>query len=328
MTHAAHVLALLFVLCAAVPARAAWFSDTQPIMGTRVHAELWHHDAAVAERLLAAVMAEMQRIDATYSPYRQDSALSLLNRDAAYGWVTVSAELFELLARSRQVSELTGGAFDVTYASVGRYYDYRKGERPDDARIRAAVEAIDYRHVQLDREHLRVRYARPEVYVDLGGIAKGYAVDRCIAILREAGVEQASVAAGGDSYIIGDRRGQPWKVGIRDPRDAQAMVALLPLEDTAVSTSGDYERFFEEDGVRYHHILDPATGQSARDAWSVTILGPDTTFTDALSTSVFVLGPDKGLALIDRLPGIDAIIIDAEGQLRYSAELARMVPDS
>ncbi|HEX7035152.1 MAG TPA: FAD:protein FMN transferase [Pseudomonadales bacterium] len=310
------------------PARAEWFSDTQSIMGTRVHAELWHDDPAEAERLLAAVMAEMRRIDAAYSPFIETSELSRLNREAPHGWVDVSAELFELLARSRQVSELSGGAFDVTFASVGRYYDYRRGERPDDELLRRAVEAIDYRYVELDPAGPRVRYARPEVYVDLGGIAKGYAVDRCVALLRDAGVREASVSAGGDSYILGDRHGEPWTVGIRDPRHEGAMTAVLPLMDTAVSTSGDYERYFIEDGVRYHHILDPATGRSATDSWSVTILGPETTFTDALSTSVFVLGPEKGLELIDRLPGVDAIIVDADGRLRYSADLAPMAPPS
>ena len=167
-----------------------------------------------------------------------------------------------------------------------------------------------------------MRFAHPLVYIDLGGIAKGYAVDRCISIIRTAGIDQAAVAAGGDSRIIGDRRGQPWTVGVRDPRDDQSMAVLLPLVDTAVSTSGDYERFFVEDGVRYHHILDPRTGDSARQSWSVTILGPEATFTDALSTSVFVLGPERGLELVNRLNGIDAIIIDAQGQLLYSQDLA------
>jgi thiamine biosynthesis lipoprotein len=140
--------------------------------------------------------------------------------------------------------------------------------------------------------------------------------------MLDADILQGSVAAGGDSRIIGDRRGEPWTVGIQDPRNEDAMAVLLPLVDTAVSTSGDYERFFVEDGVRYHHILDPSTGDSARSSWSVTILGPEATFTDALSTSVFVLGPSRGLALIDQLPGVDAIIIDAEGRLLYSADLA------
>ena len=312
----------VFLLLLVAPrASAQWRQDVQDIMGTRVHAEIWEQDPARGERLLAMVMAEMRRIEAAFSPYLESSELSLLNRQAPGGWVEISSELFDLLEKSRSVSELTGGAFDVTYASVGRYYDYRAGERPPDELLKQALEAIDYRYVELDPEHRRVRYTRPEVYVDLGGIAKGYAVDRAIDLLLDAGVAQASVSAGGDSRILGDRRGEPWKVGVRDPRREGVMAVMLPLLDTAVSTSGDYERYFETDGVRYHHILDPATGDSARNTWSVTILGAEATLTDALSTSVFVLGPEQGIALIDTLPGIDAIVIDAQGTLRYSADL-------
>ena len=177
-----------------------------------------------------------------------------------------------------------------------------------------------------ERGARRVRFLHPAVYVDLGGIAKGHAVDRCIELLAAAGIEQASVSAGGDSRILGDRRGEPWKIGIADPRRDGEVTALLPLYDTAISTSGDYERYFEEGGVRYHHILDPSTGRSARGSMSVTILGPEASFTDALSTSVFVLGPDAGLELINRLDGIAAINIDAEGRLRYSAELVELQP--
>ncbi len=321
-------LLLILLLMLAAPAHAKWYQDTQAIMGTRVHAELWSDDADQAERLLGSIMAEMERIDQTYSPYIDTSDLARLNREAPKGWVTVSREMFDLLKQSRRVSELTGGAFDITYASVGRYYDYRKGVHPDDEQIRRGLESINYRYVELDPKGRRVRYAHPGVYVDLGGIAKGFAVDRCIALLRRAGVTDASVSAGGDSYILGDRRGEPWTVGIRDPRDEHGVTAVLPLMNTAVSTSGDYERFFVENGVRYHHILDPKTGRSAKGAWSVTILGPSTTFTDALSTSVFVLGPEKGLELVNRLAGIDAIIVDSKGRLRYSDELAPLAPSS
>ncbi len=298
-----------------------WQTVTEPIMGTRIHAEVKAEDAEQGQALLEMVLAEMRRIESEYSPYIEDSELSRLNREAGQGgWVATTAEMVDLLDKSARISRMTDGAFDITYASVGRYYDYREGERPDDDAIAEALAAINYRFVEIDPEGLRVRFTHPLVYIDLGGIAKGYAVDRCIEMLAAEGVTQASVAAGGDSRIIGDRDGEPWTVGIQDPR-AEDMAVLLPLVDTAVSTSGDYERFFEEDGVRYHHILDPSTGDSARDSWSVTILGPEATFTDGLSTSVFVLGPDRGLALIDRLPGVDAIIIDAEGQLRYSADL-------
>ncbi len=320
---AAPTLALIALLTAEA-VFAEWHSDTQPILGTRVRVELWHEDPAVAQTLLAAVMDEMRRVDRAFSSFRDDSELSELNRSAGAGWVSVSDEMLDLLVKSRQVSELTRGAFDITYASVGRYYDYRAERRPDDATLAAALEAINYRYVELDVRGGRVRYRHPNVYIDLGGIAKGHAVDRGIELLRVAGVGQASVAAGGDSRIVGDRRGQPWMVGIKHPRAVDEMAAVLPLVDTAVSTSGDYERFFEEDGVRYHHILNPATGDSARESMSVTVLGPEATFTDGLSTSVFVLGPEKGIELIDRLPGIDAIIIDAQGNLLFSEDLEEL----
>ncbi len=316
------LLAALSLLLLAPAARSHWVEVTEPIMGTRVHAELWHEDEILGRALLEEVLAEMRRIEAQYSPYLEDSELSRLNREAGQGWVETTTEMIDLLVRSARVSQMTGGAFDITYASVGRYYDYRAGQRPDDQALVEGLEAINYEFVEIDVRASRVRFRHPLVYIDLGGIAKGYAVDLCIELLEAAGISQASVAAGGDSRIIGDRNGEPWTVGIQDPRQDDAMAVLLPLVDTAVSTSGDYERFFEEDGVRYHHILDPSTGDSARQSWSVTILGPEATLTDGLSTSVFVLGPEKGLALIDRLPGIDAIIIDAQGQLRYSADLA------
>ena len=321
------LLAVLAAMCvASFAVHAEWHQDTQPIMGTRVHVEFYSEDVQLGARLLDEVMAEMHRIDHAFSSYKGDSELSAVNRDAPVGWVKVSDEMMDLLVKAHQVSELTGGAFDITYASVGRYYDFRKGKAPDAQTLQEAVHAIDYRYVERDMAGMRVRFKHPQVYIALGGIAKGHAVDRGIEILQRAGITQASVAAGGDSRIIGDRRGKPWTVGIRHPRQEDKVSAVLPLEDTAVSTSGDYERYFERDGVRYHHILDPATGRSADGAWSVTILGPEATLTDALSTSVFVLGPARGLALIDQLPGIDAIIIDPDGQLLFSAELSELAP--
>ena len=292
-------------------------------MGTRIHASLWLDgpDAeARAQTLLDRALAEMHRIDRVFSPYRDDSELSRLNREAPLGWVTVSDEMFDLLERAARVSGWTDGAFDITYASVGRYYDYRAGRLPTPEE-RAAVEAIDHRHVELDPQLRRVRYRHAATYVDLGGIAKGHAVDRAADALLAAGISNGSVTAGGDSRIIGDRRGKPWSVGVRDPRNEEAMTVVIPLVDAAVSTSGDYERFFELDGTRYHHILDPQTGESARQSMSVTILGADATLTDALSTAVFVLGPERGLEFVNQLPDVDAIVIDASGSLQFSDSL-------
>jgi thiamine biosynthesis lipoprotein len=308
------------------PVWGGWQSATDSAMGTRVHAEAWHADDDVAARAVAAVIAEMHRIDYAFSPYKTGSELSRLNREAPKRWVEVSDELYELLQVSYKVSELTGGAFDITFGSAGRHYDYRKGIAPDAETLEAAVAAIDYRHVQLDGARKQVRFAHPATYVDLGGIAKGHAVDRAASLLAAAGIAQGSVSAGGDSRILGDRRGQPWIVGVAHPRDPDALAVRLPLVDTAVSTSGDYERYFLEGDTRVHHILDPSSGRSARGgegqgSMSVTILGPTGVFNDALSTSVFVLGPEDGMALINRLPGIDGIIIDGHGQMTYSADL-------
>ena len=298
-------------------------------MGTAIRVELWHDDAAAGSAAIAAVFDEMRRIDALWSPYKPDSELSRVNRDAAQQAVEVSAELIELLAQARAMSERTQGAFDITYASVGYLYDYRHQQRPDDTTVANLLPAIDYRHVIADPERRTVRFTQAGVRIDLGGIAKGYAVDRCSELLRARGIVHATVSAGGDSRMIGSRnvdataqtQARPWMVGVRDPRRDGEFAAVIPLLDSAVSTSGDYERYFDADGKRFHHIIDPDTGRSANGVRSATIIGPDATTTDALSTSVFVLGVQKGMALIDGMQGFEAIVVDAEGRLLYSRGL-------
>jgi thiamine biosynthesis lipoprotein len=260
----------------------------------------------------------MHRIDRLMSTYKEDSEISLVNRNAAENQVRVSAELLNLLARGLEMSRLTHGAFDITYASVGQMYDFRAGIRPDEEKIAATLPAIDYRLVELNLTNQTVFFTRQGVRIDLGGIAKGYAVERGVGILRMQGIEHGLVSAGGDSRILGDRRGAPWIVGVRDPRNSDRVIARLPLVDEAISTSGDYERFFEEDDVRYHHIISPATGHSASEVRSVTIIGPDATMTDGLSTSVFVMGVEDGLRLIDTLDDYEAVIVDNEGHLHQS----------
>lgn len=314
-------LSTLALLAAGSPAGADWHRDARDIMGTRITVEFWIEPGMNAPRCGDAVMAEMRRIDAAMSPFRDDSELSRVNREAADRPVPVSAELFDLLERARQISVLSGGAFDVTFASVGYLYDYRQRRQPSEKEISRRLDRIDYRLIELDPQARTVRFAKPGVRIDLGGIAKGHAVDRGIRILRDCGVRSGLVTAGGDSRILGDRHRRPWMIGIRDPRQRDHVVVALPLSDTAVSTSGDYERFFIANGERVHHIIHPGTGRSARGVRSATVLGPDATTTDALSTTVFVLGTQRGLALIDRLPGIDAVLIDANGRLQYSSGL-------
>ena len=305
----------------ALPAPAEWYSREEAIMGTAVRVELWHEDAAAARAAMSAVMDEMHRIDATMSPFKPESELSRINREAAQKPVAISQEMFDLIGRSIEFSKLSGGAFDITFSSVGYLYDYREHVKPTDQQIAQALPGINYRHLQLDSKARTIHYARPGVRIDLGGIAKGYAVDNCIAILKGRGISNAIVTAGGDSRLLGDKRGRPWNVGIRDPRRRGEVVAVLPLADVAISTSGDYERYFEEDGVRYHHIINPRTGKSATGVRSVTVIAPNGITTEGLTKSVFVKGPKEGMRLIESLKGVDAIIIDADGRMLYSPGL-------
>jgi thiamine biosynthesis lipoprotein len=255
------------------------------------------------------------------SHYKDSSELSRVNRDAARQPVQVSAELFDLFARSIAFSKLSDGAFDITYASAGHLYDYRKHIRPTEEQLAAVREAIDYRHLQLDCEARSVRFAHEGVRIDLGGFAKGYAVDNGAAILARLGVRHAVVAAGGDSRMLGDRCGRPWTVGVRDPRRDGEIVALLPLEDVAVSTSGDYERYFDDGNERCHHLIDPRTGKSPRAVQSVTVIAPDGLTSEALSKTVFVLGVERGMRIVESVPQADAVVIDAAGKLHFSAGL-------
>ena len=315
---AARALALMSLALLSWPAHADWHSDTRNKMGTLVEVRIWHDDAVEAERLIEMGMREFDRIEDAMSTYRSDSEITHINDAAAGGAVVVGDELFDLIARALELSELTNGAFDITYDSVGQFYDYRENQRPGDVEISQNLATIDYRLVELDEALSTIRFARPGVRINLGGIAKGYACESVVAVLRGQGVTNALVSAGGDTRLLGDRGNGPWIVGVRDPDDDSGVVMRLALDDEAVSTSGDYERFFIEDGVRYHHILNPSTGKSADGVRSVTIVGPDATMTDGLSTSLFVLGSEAGLALIEALPDYEAVVIDTERRVRFS----------
>jgi thiamine biosynthesis lipoprotein len=328
--HLARLFGLaLLPLALALPARAEWLDRTEAIMGTRIFVEVWADDPAQGNAAIEAVMEEMRRIDALMSHYKPDSELSLINQRAAQEPVQVDAELFDLIRLSTHFSQLTDGAFDITYASVGYLYNYPLHVHPTEEQIKAALPAVNWRYLVFDAEHHTIRFARPGMRIDLGGIAKGYAVDRGIALLKAHGITHAIVTAGGDSRLLGDHRGRPWLVSIAhpdEPHNPDKVVTRIPLVDCAVSTSGDYERYFDEDGVRYHHIIDPHTGHSATRVRSATIIGPTATQTDGLSKTAFVLGPEKALEIIERLADFDAVFVTPEGKLIYSKGLRPPAP--
>jgi FAD:protein FMN transferase len=311
---------LVSALAMAAPARAEWVTRiTDGIMGTRITVELWSDDKVKAEQAIDAVLDEMRHVDESMSTYKPTSEVSQVNAKAADGPMQISKELFDLLVAAKEYSVLTDGAFDITYASVGYMYNFPKHIRPDDAQIAKALPAVDYRHVLLDAKNQTVQFTQKGVRIDLGGIAKGYSVDRGIDALKARGVTRAYVSAGGDSRIIGDRFGKPWMVGVRDPRKGEGeTIARIPLVNAAISTSGDYERFFDEGGVRYHHIIDPHTGHSASKVRSATVIGPYATRTDGLSKTAFVLGPERAMEIYNRIDDIDAIIVKLDGTVIYS----------
>jgi FAD:protein FMN transferase len=314
--------ALLTALGCLAPAHAEWLWREAPIMGTRCAVDLWTDDHAKGEAAIDRVFDEFRHFDARMSTFKPDSEVSYVNAHASEHPVKISAELYDLTAIALEYSKITHGTFDITYASVGYLYDYRKRIRPNEAAIETHLPAIGYRHVHLDPRARTIFFDRPGVRIDFGGL-KGYEVDRGIALLKAAGFTHAMVNAGGDTRFIGDRLGKPWIVGIRDPDDRNKVVARLPITDEAVSTSGDYERFFDEGGVRYYHILDPRTGKSPHLVRSVTIIGPTATRTDALTKSVFVMGALKGIAFIDTLKDVDCIAVTLDRRLWYSKGIAQ-----
>jgi thiamine biosynthesis lipoprotein len=296
-----------------------WLARDEAIMGTEIRVELWCEDAAQGQEAIDAVMAEMHRIDRIMHESRPDSELSRINAAAGREPVALSSEMFLLLVQAQRYALLSDGAFDVTFASVGCLYDYRAGVAPDETTLARSRAAVGWRGLELDARTRSARLARAGMRIDLGGLAKGHAVDNAAEILAHHGVTHAHVAAGGASRVIGDRCGRPWTIGVRDPRRAGEVLALLPLVDTAIASSGDHGRFFEQDGVRHHPIVDPATGRSPNAVRSATVLAADGLTCEALTKTIFVLGAERGLELVQTLDGVEALVVDAEGDVRCSS---------
>ena len=328
--RAAAVLRRLFalvgcVLCAAVvptPAHAEWYSRTEAIMDTRIYVELWDTSPKHANAAIDAVMAEMHHVDDVMSDFKPESELSQINAHAAQHPVVVSPELYNLIKLSTHYSQITDGAFDITVESVWKLYHFRRHIHPTDAEIQALLPTVGWRQLILDDRHHSVGFARPGMAIGLGGIAKGYVVDRSIDILKAMGIKNAIVTAGGDSRLLGDHRGRPWMVVIRDPWDLSKAVTVMPITNEAISTSGDYYRGFVQNGVRYDHILSPFTGHSAQLVRSASVIAPTATQTDGMSKTAFILGPQKALALVNSMPQYDAVFVCPDGRVVYSQGIA------
>jgi thiamine biosynthesis lipoprotein len=305
-------------------------SRAREAMGTIISLSAWGEDDEQIVRAFEEVFAEFKRIDALMTTWTDDSEVSKINAAAGDGkGVPVSKELIDLLLAARRFSELSDGAFDVTigsFAGVWKFDEDVDGSIPEDALVEERRKLVAYRDLVIDRGRRTARLKRAGQKITLGGIAKGYAVDRGVAILHARGLVDFIVQAGGDMYVAGQRGDRKWRVGIRDPRGARDdFFAMAEVADMTFSTSGDYERFVLKDGKRYHHIIDPRTGRPATASRSVTVMARDALTADGLSKSLFILGPEKGMALLKKLPGVEAVWVDAENKVHTTPGLADRV---
>lgn len=289
------------------------------VMGTSMRLVAIGSDRALLDAALVAAEAELRRVEDAMTSWRP-SPLTAMNARAGEGAVEIPVELARMVERALMVAELTGGAFDPTWPGIGSLWDLKAEPPmiPDDAAIERAVALVDFRRVEvvIDEGADTATVALPEGFaIGLGGIAKGYGVDRAMQVLLDHGVEHGLVDAGGDLKALGRHFDEPWDIAIRHPRRAGDVMAVVPVSNACVVTSGDYERFAEVDGVRYHHILDPRTGRPSTGAMSATVVGPDAAVCDALATALCVMGPEQGLPLIERSGAYQAICVDMDGEV-------------
>ena len=294
-------------------------------MGSELRLTAWTKDEAAARAGFDAVFAEFERLEALMTVWRTGSDIERLNAAAGDHPVPVSPDVREVLRIARQVSEWTDGTFDVTFGALSDLWKFDHDQDntiPDPVEVRRRLPLVDYRALEVDERAGTAFLKRKGMRAHLGGIGKGFAVDRAVKMLRDRGLRDFMIQAGGDLYVAGTRGDRPWRLGIRDPRGpSDRSFAMLDLSDGTFSTSGDYERFFIDDGRRYHHILDPRIGEPARACRSVTLVTDRAVLADALAKGVFILGPKAGMALIERLPGVEGVIVGANNEVVVSKGL-------
>ncbi|MFT3817902.1 MAG: FAD:protein FMN transferase [Rubrivivax sp.] len=284
-----------------------WMQREQLALGHALTVQLWAEDRARGAAAMAAVLAEMQRLERAFSARRAGSELALINAAGAQGPLRLSAELCALLGRALSFSRATQGAFDVTVAALAVLRGERAAAVADDLSLARAQQAVGWRLLQFDPLQSSLRFGRPGMRIDLGAFLQGHAVDRGIALLQRLGIGHAIVSVGPHSRVLGDRRGKPWTLAIRDPQHADAALALLPLQDLAASTAAP------------GRVLDPRSGRPAAGAHSVSVIAPEASTAAALAQAVCVLGPEQGLALIESLADVELVLADAEGRLHLSS---------
>lgn len=280
------------------------------MMGTQITVQAVGGDEAARAAAIEEAYAAFAEIDRLMSNYRDDSELSRVNRRAAEEAVTVSEPLMAVLAAAEDVSRKSGGAFDVSVGPLVKLWGFhdKQARVPSAEELQRVRPLVDFKNIALDRKASTVRFARAGVEIDLGGIAKGFAVELAASVLRRAGLA-GLIDAGGNQYLLGHPPGKAaWSIGLRDPQFAGKLLGVLDAPEGSVSTSAAYASFLTANGRRYGHILDPRSLQPSEASLSVTVVSPDATLADALSTAAYVLGPQQGLKLIESYPGASGVI--------------------
>jgi thiamine biosynthesis lipoprotein len=319
------VMVLAAAACASdAPHRPRLVERSFAAMGSSLKVAIWATDEAKAMAAADRVSREFDRLESLLSVWKDGSDVVRLNAAAGRAPVAVSRETIDVLTAARTASEWTAGKFDITFGALAGLWKFDHDQDntvPGAAAIAARLPLVDHQAVQVDAAKGTAFISRPGVRIHLGGVGKGYALDRAVAMLQADGFRDFLLQAGGDLYAAGTNNGTPWTLGIADPRGAHSAFAAVPVRDATFSTSGDYERFFVKDGIRYHHLIDPDRGEPARGCRSVTIVADRAVIADVLSTGVFILGPVDGMALVEKLPNVEAVIVTASNEVLISTGL-------
>ncbi len=295
-------------------------------VGTQITITAYTTDKAGALAVMEEAFKEFDRLEKLLTIWLPQSDVSKLNKGAGGPAIRVAPEVISVLQKAISLSQLTEGKFDVTFGALSGLwrFDHQNQDNkiPPEAEIKARLPFVGYENIEVDAERQTARLNKKGVSVHLGGIGKGYAVDRAVALIRERGFKNFMVQAGGDLYVAGRKGDRAWRVGIRDPRGGRStFFAAAEVTDATFSTSGDYERYFIKDGKRYHHIIDPDLGRPSKPCRSVTVMAPDAMTPDALSTGIFILGAEKGLEIAEKTPGVGVVIVDRKNQVHVSSRL-------
>ncbi len=316
-------------LTASATAAPAKLTYTGKAMGTYVTVWFWTDKEADAAKAAEAVFDEMKRLDATMTTWTDTSEVSKVNAAAGDKPVKVGPETLEVIERALDISKKSNGLFDISFGAfkgVWKFDEDIDGSLPTEEAVKERLKLVDYKNIVVDHAKRTVFLKKKGMLINLGGIAKGYAVDKVVKLLKKRGFKDFMVQAGGDMYVSGKKGNDPWVVGIRDPRgERDDMFALMPIQDHSFSTSGDYERGFVKDGVRYHHILDPRTGHPAHASRSVTIRTKDAFTADAWSKVMFIAGYKDGQAIIDKykLKDFEVVWVDDKNEIHMTPKIEK-----